>query len=164
MDYDWLTNESADPYGYAGPQNFMDASMHTGFGAKMNNLFEDQNFIRMLGEKGAEISDGRNIMSAIGSGASEWSRRQAVQKAGAKSMGRQNSFQDQLLQLLQEGNLLSPKEDNDAPDSITIDGDGNYKINGSNTPQKVGFKGAESSLESLRAPMRGTRGNNLPNF
>lgn len=124
-------------------------------------LLEDPNFIRGLGEAGASISSGEPIGKSVGDFASNLTRRRAIQKGARESRGRERSFQERLLSMLSEGNLLSAKDQNDAFDTLSIDGDGNVNLGMKNTPQKPGFQ-RQQSLESVRRPS--ARGDDLPNF
>lgn len=125
------------------------------------NLFDDPNFIRGLGETGAAISSGEPIGKSVGDFASNITRRRALQKGARASKNNQGSFQERLLEMLGKGDLLSSKDQNDAFDSMTLDGDGNVNLSMKNTPQKQGFA-RNQPLETMRRPMAG--GDDLPNF
>lgn len=127
-------------------------------GFDLAGALSDPNVIRALGELGARVGGRDSVGEMLGTTGSELERRKAVQKAGAQQSQRQATFQDRLINALSAGTLLSPTEDNAAPDSVTLTGDGGATINFKNTPQKVGFAGEQAPLEASR------RVNNLPDF
>ena len=138
-----------------------DISTSDNSGFDFGGLFEDPNFIRGLGETGASISSGEPIGTSVGNFASNLTRRRQLQKGARESKQGQQSFQEKLLSLLGKGDLLSAKDQNDAFDSMNLDGDGNVTLSMKNTPQKQGLS-RQQPLESVRRPAAG--GDDLPDF
>lgn len=124
-------------------------------------FFSDPNIIRGMGEAGSAISSGQPIGQSVGDFASNLTRRRAVQEGARQSRTEQKTFQEKMLEAIMRGTALSPKDQNDAFDSFTLDGDGGMSFSMKNTPQKQGFA-RNPALESMRSPSTG--GNDLPNF
>jgi len=143
---------TADPEGYSGPQE------ETGM---LDTLFKDQNFVRGLGEAGKAVSSGGNAGQVLGDFSTNLIRRRQTQKAAQQTRKEGKTFQEQLLDAVRGGSLLSSKEDNNAFDSFSLDGDGNVSLSMKNTPQKLGYK-TNQPLEGMRKPSTG--GSDLPDF
>jgi len=112
--------------------------------------FMNLNIARILGEMGAGLSEKGSFGEIVGTGASNWARNKAAQEAGAKQLREHNTFSQQLLKAAADGTLLSPLDDNNAIDSLTVDGDNNVSMKMKSTPKKESFDNEESPLESKR--------------
>lgn len=124
-----------------------------------DDILNDQNVIRGLGETGAAISSGTPIGQAVGQGASNLVRRKQVQKAAGQARQQNQTFQQRMMQAIMDGRALSPPDQNDAFDSATISTDGmSFKMK--NTPQPQQFMGEQSQLESYDPQ----GGSDLPDF
>lgn len=146
-------NVSADPMGYGGPQE--------GMMDKFGELFKDQNFVRGLGEAGKGFSSGGNAGEVFGDFSTNLVRRRQAQKAAGQTRKAGQTFQEKLLDAIRGGSVLSSKEDNEAFDSFSLDGDGNVSLSMKNTPAKLGYK-TNQPLEAVRRPSSG--GSDLPDF
>ena len=135
------------------------ASNQPGF---FDQLFSDQNFVRGLGETGKAFSQGASAGEALGDFSTNLIRRRQSQDAAGKIRKQGQTFQEQLLDAIRGGGVLSSKDQNDAFDNFTMDGDGNISLSMKNTPQKPGFK-RNQPLEGMRSP-QAMRGSDLPNF
>jgi len=127
------------------------------------NFLSDPNNQRLLADMGSRFSQGQSAEQAIGDAGQALVRRQASQQAGGNLM-------NQIVEALRGGKMLSPKEDNNAFDSITMDGDGNVSAKMNYVPPKSQFDiGADQPLESMKnmgeVPGRiAERGQDLPDF
>jgi len=152
MNFDFLTNASADPFGYAGPQNTADEFVNTnslgGGDLDFAGLLSDPDILRAMGDMGKMAGPG-SFGDVVGTAASNLHRRRAVQRAGKEKMEENKSFQDKMIDALANRNLLSPGEDNGLPDSVTFDGDGGVSIKSKLAAQKPTHSGEELPLEAF---------------
>ena len=125
-------------------------------------LFKDQNFVRGLGEAGKAVSSGGSAGEVLGDFSTNLIRRRQAQKAAQKTRKEGKTFQEQLLDAVRGGSLLSSKDQNNAFDNFSLDGDGNVSLSMKNTPQKLGYK-PNQPLEGRRIPQP-FGGADLPDF
>ena len=125
-------------------------------------LFKDQNFVRCLGEAGKAVSSGGSAGEVLGDFSTNLIRRRQAQKAAQKTRKEGKTFQEQLLDAVRGGSLLSSKDQNNAFDNFSLDGDGNVSLSMKNTPQKLGYK-PNQPLEGRRIPQP-FGGADLPDF
>lgn len=98
--------------------------------------FLNPNTIRAFGELAAGMGDGQSFGQAAGGAASMNERRKASQRAGAQASTQDRNVLTGIMQALQNGTLLSPTEDNDAFDNMSLDGDGGVTLKMKSTPTK----------------------------
>lgn len=171
--FDWLTNptnSNADPLGYAGPQNGLDASKNAGGAtSKFTDTFSDDTFIRTLGEMGAAIGGKGSVGAALGQGASSLVRNRAVQREGEKvaNNNQNQTLYDKTIKQLSDGTLMSDPSKNDAFDSILIGGDKSITAKYKHSPEAAGPLKEQQGLDSITntpETQSNNGGSNLPDF
>ena len=168
--FDWLLGAEATSgnMGMGSDAASLAASQESGFTPQrtggvvneMENLLNAPNIIRGMGEMGASISGGTPIMQAVGTGAANLVGRRASQAAGESQLNRQ-SYQQQQIQEILAGRGLSPLDDNTAPDTFSINGNGDMTWGMKNSPIKEEtFLGTQMPQEAMNTG----GGFNLPDF
>lgn len=153
------TPEQIDPEGFGGPQVGETFGGEAEAGFNFQELLSDPNFIRMLGELGSGIGGKGSVGDILGTAGSTFARRKAVQGVGEQQLRKNRTLQERLLEAIQSGELLGPKDKDDTFDDVTIGGDGSLKLNMRATPKTpTGFQGEQRPLESI------TGGQDLPDF
>ncbi len=166
--FDFLTNASADPMGYAGPQNTADAFLNTsgGGGFDFGAMMKDPNILKAMASMGTAL-DPEGAGGTIGRPASALITNKALQQATAKRTGQQNALLDKILGAIGKGGMVSDVSDNSLPDNLTLSlgpkGETSMTLKG--TPTENAFSDVtDLSLDSVRkpAPTPSTGGGGFP--
>ena len=151
MNFDWLLGERKQLDPNTG------AVINAG---DAGGIFSNPNFIRMLGETGAGLSEEGSFGDVVGRGASNWARAEAMQEAGAKQLEEENTFRNVILKAITDGTILNSKDKNNLFDEATVSGNGDVNLKMKHTPTEIGFDDEEPKIESRNLG----RGTNLPDF